>query len=56
MVVIHKTGGGPAHKNQEIDIMKVHIMLYISTEYLLIYFRSKASHYCKIYNFGYKNI
>ena len=26
MVVIHKTGGGPVHINEEIDVMKVEYM------------------------------
>ena len=40
MVLIHKTGRGLVHINQEIDIMKVKIMTYISIEYLLINCRS----------------
>ena len=52
ILVVHKTGSRPIHIDQEIDIMKVDIVPYISIEYLLFNFRSKPSHYCKIYNFG----
>ena len=40
MVLVHKTGRGPVHIDQEIDIMKVRILAYISLEYFVLSFRS----------------
>ena len=40
MVLVHKIGGGPVHIDQEIDIMKVHILAYISLEYFILSVRS----------------
>ena len=40
MVLVHKTGGGPIHIDQEIDIMKVGVLPYISLEYFVLSFRS----------------
>ena len=40
MVLVHKTGGGPVHIDQEIDIMKVCILVYISLEYCILSLRS----------------
>ena len=51
MVLVHKTGGGPVHIDQEIDIMKVRILAYISLEYFVLSFRSTGADEYKNYKF-----
>ena len=51
MVLVHKTGGGPVHIDQEIDIMKVGILVYISLEYFVLSFRSSRPDEYKNYKF-----
>ena len=51
MVLVHKTGRGPVHIDQEIDIMKVGIMAYISLEYFILSFRSTRADEYKNYKF-----
>ena len=51
MVLVHKTGRGPVHIDQEIDIMKVRILAYISLEYLVLYFRSTQADEYEHYKF-----
>ena len=49
MVLVHKTGGGLIHIDQEIDIMKVCILAYISLEYFILSFRSTGADEYKNY-------
>ena len=51
MVLVHKTGGGPIHIDQEIDIMKVGILAYIFLEYFVLSFRSTRPDEYKNYKF-----
>ena len=51
MVLVHKTGGGPVHIDQEIDIMKVCILAYISLEYFILSFRSPGADEYRNYKF-----
>ena len=51
MVLVHKTGRGPIHIDQEIDIMKVRILVYISLEYFVLSFRSTGAEEYKNYKF-----
>ena len=51
MVLVHKTCGGPIYIDQEIDIMKVGILAYISLEYFVLSFRSSRPDEYKNYKF-----
>ena len=51
MVLVHKSGGGSIHIDQEIDIMKVGILPYISLEYFVLSFRSTRPDEYKNYKF-----
>ena len=51
MVLVHKTGGGPVHIDQEIDIIKVCILAYTSLEYFVLSFRSTGADEYRNYKF-----